>query len=532
MPKTKISEFSATPANNTDIDSINIAEGCAPSGINDAIRELMSQLKDFQTGAVGDSFNGPVNGTLGATTPATASVTTLAASGAVTLSGGTANGVTYLNGSKVLTSGSALTFDGTNISTSGLYVSSATTGRLSKSASTGRNVLTGGVTGGITDGAYVITEGYDYGGTGLGGQIQLVTAGASSPITFAVNGTEGMRLTSTGLGIGTSSPASKLDISGGGTTAKFNTLDTYDGGASLSAWMKVGRRAGTGANAYINTLHSGSDAVSALTFAFGTTGTGTEVMRLLSDGSLVLNNAGGDANMYFGGSSGTNRMYLARSGVNSLLVNVETSGALIFGTNGSERARITSGGQVLVGSTTTVVNAGTTQLYVKTTGGDYAGYFETTNTSPYGTYIKYSGAAPNSTGFEFLVCSDTSATRIQLRSNGGFGNYSGNNVNLSDRREKTNFAPAKSYLDVICAIPVQTFNYIDQNMEEDGGLTLGVVAQDVQAVAPELVTESNWGTEEAPKMRLSIYQTDLQYALMKALQELKADFDAYKASHP
>lgn len=32
----------------------------------------------------------------------------------VTLSGGTANGVPYLNGSKVLTSGSALTFDGTN----------------------------------------------------------------------------------------------------------------------------------------------------------------------------------------------------------------------------------------------------------------------------------------------------------------------------------------------------------------------------------------------------------------------------------
>jgi hypothetical protein len=69
-------------------------------------------------------------------------------------------------------------------------------------------------------------------------------------------------------------------------------------------------------------------------------------------------------------------------------------------------------------------------------------------------------------------------------------------------------------------------------MEDDGGLTLGVVAQDVQAVAPELVMESNWGTDDNPKMRLSIYQTDLQYALMKALQELKAEFDAYKASHP
>jgi len=55
MPKTKISEFSSTPGNNTDIDGINIAEGCAPSGINDAIRELMAQLKDYQAGTAGDS---------------------------------------------------------------------------------------------------------------------------------------------------------------------------------------------------------------------------------------------------------------------------------------------------------------------------------------------------------------------------------------------------------------------------------------------------------------------------------------------
>lgn len=57
MPKTKISEFSSTPADNTDIDGINIAEGCAPSGINNAIRELMSQLKDQQTGTSGDNFS-------------------------------------------------------------------------------------------------------------------------------------------------------------------------------------------------------------------------------------------------------------------------------------------------------------------------------------------------------------------------------------------------------------------------------------------------------------------------------------------
>ena len=146
----------------------------------------------------------------------------------------------------------------------------------------------------------------------------------------------------------------------------------------------------------------------------------------------------------------------------------------------------------------------------------------------------YNQIDSNNTGNRFIICdAAASVLRAEIRSNGGLANYQANNVNLSDRREKTNFAPAKSYLDVVCAIPVQTFNYIDQNHEEDGGLTLGVVAQDVQAVAPELVMESNWaGRDSEPKMRLSIYQTDLQYALMKALQELNAKFDAYVASHP
>jgi hypothetical protein len=56
MAKNKISEYSATASNNTDIGGINISEGCAPSGINNAIRELMAQLKDQQTGTDADSF--------------------------------------------------------------------------------------------------------------------------------------------------------------------------------------------------------------------------------------------------------------------------------------------------------------------------------------------------------------------------------------------------------------------------------------------------------------------------------------------
>jgi hypothetical protein len=54
VPKVKLSEYSQTAANNTDINSINLAEGMLPSDVNNAIRELMKQLKDFQVGAQGD----------------------------------------------------------------------------------------------------------------------------------------------------------------------------------------------------------------------------------------------------------------------------------------------------------------------------------------------------------------------------------------------------------------------------------------------------------------------------------------------
>ena len=74
MAKNKISEYSSTSAGaglNTDIASINIDEGCAPSGINNAIRAVMAQLKDFQSGVSGDTL--PVlSGGTGASTAATA----------------------------------------------------------------------------------------------------------------------------------------------------------------------------------------------------------------------------------------------------------------------------------------------------------------------------------------------------------------------------------------------------------------------------------------------------------------------------
>jgi hypothetical protein len=115
MPKTKISEYSATAGDNTDIQSIDIAEGCAPSGINDAIRTLMSHLKNFQSGTSADTYNANVAAITTANI-VNASVTGPATfAGAVvmssSLSGTTANisGATTIGGAAVLSSTLAVT---------------------------------------------------------------------------------------------------------------------------------------------------------------------------------------------------------------------------------------------------------------------------------------------------------------------------------------------------------------------------------------------------------------------------------------
>ena len=74
MTKAKISEYDASAGNNTDVNNVNIAEGCAPSGINNAIREVMAALKRFETGADGDSVT--VGGNFVVSGTATLSTTT------------------------------------------------------------------------------------------------------------------------------------------------------------------------------------------------------------------------------------------------------------------------------------------------------------------------------------------------------------------------------------------------------------------------------------------------------------------------
>jgi hypothetical protein len=54
VTRAKISQYSATANDNTDVNGVNIAENCPPSSMNNMGREIMAALKRFQTGSDGD----------------------------------------------------------------------------------------------------------------------------------------------------------------------------------------------------------------------------------------------------------------------------------------------------------------------------------------------------------------------------------------------------------------------------------------------------------------------------------------------
>jgi len=146
----------------------------------------------------------------------------------LTLSGGTANGVLYLNGSKVATSGSALTFDGGNqtitAATNGVgFRAKGSASNTNIDAATSRGGTIGLYNLDATNGNANAVEFYNSNeltSSYISG-VNVSHSGRTGALVFGVaNGaapTEGMRLTSTGLGIGTSSPAAgaKLTVNGG-----------------------------------------------------------------------------------------------------------------------------------------------------------------------------------------------------------------------------------------------------------------------------------------------------------------------------
>ena len=121
MTNAKISEYSSTAADNTDIGGINIGEGMAPSDVNNAMREQMSQLKDFIDGSSGDTIT----------------TAKIVATTAEILSGASVTGTATFNSAVVMSS----SLDVTNTATMGVITSSTISGSANTLTVDGTNAV-------------------------------------------------------------------------------------------------------------------------------------------------------------------------------------------------------------------------------------------------------------------------------------------------------------------------------------------------------------------------------------------------------
>jgi hypothetical protein len=287
----------------------------------------------------------------------------LTVTNAVTLTGGTANGVTYLNGSKVLTSGSALTFDGTNLGlgTSTINTYYDRTQQIYGTASSSLKLTN--ATAGTAN-----TDGFD---VALSGTTALLYNRENGDMAFGVNNVEGMRLTSTGLGIGTSSPSTKLEVSNGAITGGAGGYVLY--GKNSSSFPSTGL-------GYFALVTNNVDATNGgMSVYTGNSSTGlTEKMRVDSSGNVGIGTtspaypldvvaSSGAVGISLRGRSADNIgtfSFFTNNGVtndaqlqmrpndNELRFLVSGARFQSFYTNGSERMRIDASGSVGIGAST------------------------------------------------------------------------------------------------------------------------------------------------------------------------------------
>ena len=240
MSKTKISEFSSDPANNTDIDGINIAEGCAPSGINNAIRELMAQLKDWQSGTSLDTFN-----------------TNYMIATAVDINGGAIDGATIGAASAAagtFTTATATTVNSTTVDTTNLEV-------------TNIKAKDGTAAGSIADSTGVVTLGSSVLTTTdiNGGTIDNTTIGGATPVVGSFTQVNADNLRLDGNALTSTNSNGNIDLTPNGTGEVNITKVDIDSG-TIDGTAIGANSASTGA---FTTLSASSTA----TFAAGAVGT-------------------------------------------------------------------------------------------------------------------------------------------------------------------------------------------------------------------------------------------------------------------
>ena len=183
----------------------------------------------------------------------------------------------------------------------------------------------------------------------------------------------------------------------------------------------------------------------------GTTSPSTQLQ--VSGTNAVLNITRSTKNIY------VNPNY-ANGGVYGTL---EYDLAMAFNTNGAERMRIDSSGNVLFGNTSSNVTSGGFAFFPSS-----ASTFDTGHSSGTSSGAKYTGYYYNGTQIGSITQSGTTATAYNTS---------------SDYRLKENIAPMVGALEIVSKLNPVTYTW-----KADGSYGQGFIAHELQAVVPDCVT--------------------------------------------
>ena len=464
----------------------------------------------FSAGTTGFT---PSSATSGAITLAGTLATT---NGGTGLTSFTANGVVYASSTSALTTGSALTFDGTNLATSGGVILNNAQYYYGK-YSGGSNVRLMGI-----NSSDVFYLGIDTGPTSM-----IINASATSTnIQFNASGSEQMRLNSTGLGIGTSSPNTKLDVLGSsGDQIRVRTASTE--------FYRFGRNASTGymdfygsQTGYQGYTFGGIDGTWMTLSSAGNLGLGvtpsawTSYKALQVSGSAYLYGLG-DSELGLGqGAYYSSGWKYAATGVPASWFNVyqglfkwniAPSGTAGNAITFTQAMTLDNSGNLLVGTTSTF-GAGTGNFYVTKTGDVDLACFWSQAAAGNGTaqYIRRT----NTGNFLYFVYG-TSTNVGSISTNGTTTTY---NV-TSDYRLKTVVGAVSGSGERIDALQP-----IEYEWKSDGSRTRGFLAHQFQEVYAGSVS----GTKDAVDAEgRPVYQA-MQASTSEVIADLVAEIQSLR----
>ena len=381
---------------------------------------------------------------------------------------------------------------------------------------------------------------------------------SASGIAFGTNNTERMRISVAGnVGIGTTSPTSLLDVKGSASIISLNNTSTGSFSSVVYKYAdsylgEIGATAGSG-QMQIN-MGPSAGWGGFITFKTDT----SERMRITSSGNvgigttspsfpLQVTKTGSDSLIYgynvaqFGDAT-TNAQGLriatstTTSGLTNLIAatNNDPSQFAFWTWTGSawgERMRITSGGNVLIGTTTDngpklQVNSG---IYINGSITNVG-----TGTGTYTQSVWYNNTTDQVLFENGRTTDSASGTGRTVYFTWRGGPSVGGGVQLqhganawaaytSDARLKTIVANVENGIDTVMKLNPVKYKWTKEL--ETSRTVLGFTAQNVGEAIPEAMFKS-WKDEELGDV-LSYYQEYLTPYLVKAIQELKAELDTY-----